>query len=91
MDHPTWMDDPSVQQIPRKKLDFLKEMFEGGKGKSQKEMMAYMIPMMKKAQQEKLTFSKEELTLAINAIKRHSTREELDKIIHILSRAGQNN
>ncbi len=90
MDQPTWMDDPSVQQIPKQKLEFLKEMFVGGKGKSQKEMMAYMIPMMKKAQQEKLTFSKEELALATNAIKKHSTQEELNKINHILSRAGQN-
>ena len=51
--------------------------------------MAYMIPMMKRAKQENLTLSKEELSLAIAAIKRHSTMEELEKINHILSKANQ--
>lgn len=86
---PAWMNDPTVQQIPKEKLDFMKELFSGGKGKSQKEMMAYMIPMMKRAKQENLTLSKEELSLAIAAIKRHSTMEELEKINHILSKANQ--
>lgn len=86
---PAWMNDPTVQQIPKEKLEFMKELFSGGKGKSQKEMMAYMIPMMKRAKQENLTLSKEELSLAIAAIKRHSTMEELEKINHILSKANQ--
>ena len=86
---PAWMNDPTVQQIPKEKLEFMKELFSGGKGKSQKEMMAYMIPMMKRAKQENLTLTKEELSLAIAAIKRHSTMEELEKINHILSKANQ--
>ncbi len=87
---PTWMNDPLVKDIPKEKLAFLKEMFEGGKGKSQKEIMLYMMPMMKKAKQQNLTFNNAELNAAITAIKKHSTQEELNKINDILSKTKKN-
>ena len=42
---PEWMSDPLVKDIPQKKLDFLGKMFDEGHGKSQKEMMTFMMPM----------------------------------------------
>ncbi len=87
---PTWMSDPLVKDIPKEKLTFLRELFEGGKGKSQKEMMMYMMPMMKKAKQLNLTFNNEELNAAITAIKKHSTQEELNKINDILNKTNKN-
>ena len=35
-----------------KKLKFVEQLFTKGRGKSQKEMMAYLMPMMKKAKAE---------------------------------------
>lgn len=88
---PAWMSDPLVKDIPRKKLDFLGQMFAQGQGKSQKEMMMFMMPMMKKAKQENLTFTLQEMNAAIAAIKRHSSEEELKQIDKILEKAKKQN
>ena len=84
---PAWMADPLVKDIPEQKLKFVEELFAKGHGKSQKEMMAYLMPMMKKAKEENLTFTPQEMNAAI---RKHSSKEELTQIDKILekSRAG---
>lgn len=84
---PAWMTDPLVKDIPQKKLSFLGQMFADGQGKSQKEMMAFLMPMMKKAKQENLTFTPQEMNAAIAAIKKHSSEEELKQIDKILEKS----
>ncbi len=88
-ERPAWMEDDLVKDIPQEKLAFLGEMFVGGHGKSQKEMMAFLMPMMKKAKKENLTFTPQEMNAAISAIRRHSTAEELSRIDNILQKSGQ--
>lgn len=90
---PVWMSDPLVKDIPEKKLHFLEELFAKGHGKSQKEMLAFAMPMMKKAKQENLTFTPQEMNAAIAAIRKHSSKEELsqiDKILEKSKNAGSN-
>lgn len=87
--HPAWMDDESVKHIPQAKLDFLSKLFEEGKGKSQKEMMTFFLPMMKKAKTEKLTFTQSEINTCIQAIKKHSTEEELNQIDALLKKKAE--
>ncbi len=84
---PAWMTDPLVKDIPEKKLQFVEQLFAQGQGKSQKEMMAYLMPMMKKAKAENLTFTPQEMNAAIAAIRKHSTREELTQIDKILEKS----
>lgn len=84
--HPAWMDDELVKNIPQKKLDFLGQLFMEGRGKSQTEMMSFVLPLMKRAKSENLTFSQEEITTCIQAIKKHSTEEELSQIDNILKK-----
>ncbi len=84
---PIWMSDELVKNIPQKKLDFLGQLFLNSQGKNQKEMMTYLMPMMKKAKAENLTFSAQEMNAAIAAIKKHSTEEELKQINKILNKA----
>lgn len=84
---PTWMSDPLVKDIPEVKLNFLSQMFEESQGKSQKELMASLLPMMNRARQENLNFTPQEMTAAIAAIKKHSTEEELKQIDNILEKA----
>jgi len=89
-ERPEWMNDELVKNIHPKKLDFLGRLFTEGHGKhSKKEMMAYLMPMMRKAKQENLTFTPQEMQAAINAIKKHSTEEELQKIEKILARGNK--
>lgn len=83
---PEWMSDPLVKEIPEKKLQFLEEMFAKGQGKSQKEMMAFLMPMMKKAKKENLTFTPQEMSAAIAAVRKHSSEEELKQIDKILDK-----
>ena len=83
---PAWMEDELVKDIPQKKLDFLGKMFAEGQGKNQKEMMALLLPMMKKAKQENLTFTPQEMNAAIAAIKKHSSEDELQQIDKILQK-----
>lgn len=87
---PKWMEDEMVKKIDPKKLEFLEKMFAEGHGKSQKEMMSYLMPMMKKAKQENLTFTPQEMTAAINAIKKHSSEDELSQINKILEKSKNN-
>lgn len=86
-ERPQWMSDPLVAGIPQQKLDFLEQMFNSGRGKSQMEMMTFLMPMLKKARQERLTFTQEEMNAAIAAIKKYSSTEELRKIDNILDKA----
>lgn len=83
---PPWMDDELVKGIPQKKLDFLGRMYQEGHGKNQKEMMSFLMPMMQRAKQEKLTFTPQEMNAAITAIKKHSSAEELKQIEGILKK-----
>ncbi len=85
---PAWMENEQVKNIDPKKLDFLEKLFKEGHGKSQKEMLAYLMPMMRKAKQEHLTFTPQEMQAAINAIKQQSTEEELKQIDQILAKAA---
>ena len=84
---PAWMDDELVKNIDQKKLDFVGKLFAEGHGKNQKDMMAYLMPMMRKAKQEHLTFTPQEMNAAISAIKKHSTEDELNKIEKILEKS----
>mgnify|MGYP003305611988 CR=1 FL=1 len=71
------------------KLNFLYELFQNGKGKSQKEIMAFFLPMMKKAKSQNLDFTPNEISTCIQAIKKHSTPEELSRIDKLLQRQQQ--
>lgn len=84
---PAWMADPLVKDIPPKKLEFLEQLFAKGHGKSQKELMALAMPMLKKARAENLTFTPQEMNAAIAAIRKYSSKEELQKIDKILERS----
>lgn len=86
-ERPAWMKDPLVKDIPERKLQFVEQLFAQGHGKSQKEVMTRLMPMMKKAKAENLTFTPQEMNAAIAAIRKHSTREELSQIDKILEKS----
>lgn len=84
---PVWMEDELVRDISPKKLDFLEKMFQETQGKSKKELMSFLMPMMQKAKQENLTFTPAEMNAAITAIKKYSTAEEIAKMDKIMEKA----
>ncbi len=84
---PIWMDDALVKDISPEKLSFLEKMFYESRGKSQKELMSFLMPMMKQAKQENLTFTPAEMNAAIAAIRKYSSDEDLVKMDQILKKA----
>ena len=91
-DRPEWMQDPSLQSIDPKKLEFLSKLFAQGvsrkKTTGQKELMAALLPAIAQARKENLMLTPAEVGLAIQAIKRHSTKEELEKMERIMHQTG---
>ena len=84
---PTWMQDASVSNIAPEKLEFLKTLVEGGQGKSQKEMMLYMMQNMKIAKTKGLSFTPSELQLLMETIRKYSSPEDLAKVDELLKKA----
>ncbi|MCM1569557.1 MAG: hypothetical protein NC081_08935 [Roseburia sp.] len=85
---PAWMEDELVQDIPQKKLDFLQQLFLEGQGKNQKELMTFLMPLLKKANQEGLKLTQQEMNAAISSIKKHSTDQEKEKINQLLKKTN---
>lgn len=83
-----WMSDPTVKHIPKEKLEFLGELASGGQGKSQKEMLPYIMTLMKKAKEKGLVFTPMEIQTIIAAIKKHSSPEELARMDEIMKKAS---
>lgn len=86
-DNPVWMQDPSVSEIAPRKLEFLKNLVEGGQGKSQKEMMLYMMQNMKLAKSKGITFSPSELQLLMETVRKYTSPEELKKVDDLIKKA----
>lgn len=84
---PEWMNDSLVKGIEEKKLEFLNDLVLGGRGKSQKEAMPYMMMKMKQAKADNISFSSVEVAAVVAAIKNHSTPEELAQIDKIMRQA----
>ena len=84
---PIWMEDELVKNISTQKLTFLENMYRESQGKSNKDMMSFLMPMMKKAKEENLSFTPAEMNAAIAAIKKHSTAEEIAKMDQLLQKA----
>ncbi len=88
-----WMEDELVKDIPKEKLDFLAQIMTGSKGKSQRQMMSAMLPLMKEAQSKGLQFTAAETAAAIAAIRKYSSQEEnakIDEILHKVDKAKGN-
>ena len=81
-----WMNDPSVKHIPKEKLEFLNELASGGQGKTQKEMLPYIMTLMKKAKEKGLFFTPLEIQTIISAIKKYSSPEELARMDEIINK-----
>ena len=81
-----WMNDELVSSIPKEKLEFLSKLFWDGKGKSQKELMQKMLPLLKEGKEKGLFFTPAETSAVIAALRKHSSAEENAKIDALLKK-----
>lgn len=77
---PKWMSDPMVADIDKDKLAFLQSVVFETKGKSQKELIPFLMGIMKKGKAQNISFSDTEMNSIMTAIKNNSTPEELAQI-----------
>ena len=84
---PTWMDDPSVQNISPEKIIFLQQMYDLIKGKTKKELMSTIPFVIKQAKENHLTLTPGEMNAAMAAIRKHSTKEELEQMESLINNA----
>lgn len=88
MNTPEWMMDELVKEIPREKLELLYEMQTVSNGKNGKQALSSLLPLLKKAKEQNLSFTKEEMNAAISAIKKYTEKEELQSLNQILQQKG---
>lgn len=88
METPEWMMDELVKDIPKEKLQLLSEMQNISSGTSGKQLLSSLLPLLKKAKEQNLTFTKDEMNAAISAIKKHTTADELESLNSALAQKG---
>lgn len=86
---PPWMQEPSVRDIPKEKLDFLQKLVFESKSLSQKELLPFLMALAQRSKEEKISFSKEEMNAIIDAIKKYSTPDEINKMNQIMRLMAQ--
>ena len=77
---PIWMSDPLVSDIDQGKLDFLQSIVFETKGKPQKELLPFLMNVIKRGKASNISFSDDEMNAIMTAIKKNSTPEELAQI-----------
>lgn len=83
---PDWMNDTSMQEIPEEKREYLKKLYLLSMGKTQKELLTTLLPLLKEAREKGFTFTPEEMNLAISSLKKHSTDAEWAKMTSLLNK-----
>lgn len=81
---PRWMAEPSLQDIPQEKLDFLQKMVFESRELSQKDLLPFLMALAQRSRSSNITFSTKEMNTIIEAIKKYSTPEELLKMNQIM-------
>lgn len=88
---PQWMSDPLVKDIDPAKLDFLQSIVFESRGKSQKELLPFLMQVIKKGKASQLSFTDDEMSSIMTAIKNNSTPEELEQINKFMAMHKQHN
>lgn len=75
-----WMDDPSVSQIDKTKLNFLQALVFESQSLRKEQMMPFLMSIAKRGADQHISFSSEEIETITTTIRKYSSSEELDKI-----------
>ena len=81
----SWMNDPSLQNIDASKLQMLMSMANQGKGKSQNELLPFLMAAASQSKANGNTFSGDETNLILNVLKQGKSPEEVNKINQLVS------
>lgn len=80
-----WMKDEAVKDIEPYKLEFLQALvFESGQLKKE-QLLPFFMAVAKRSQEKNVSFSDEEISAIIEAVKKHASKEDLLKIEKIMA------
>lgn len=75
-----WMKDDALKEIDQNKLDFLQSLVSETQSLKKEQLLPFFMAVSNRAKAQNMSLSSEERNLIISVIKKHSTKEELDKI-----------
>lgn len=79
-----WMQDSELSNISKDKLMLINSFLTDTSRMSQKEMMMFIMNVMKKCKQQNITFSKEEMEQIMAVVRKHATPDEIAKIDKVM-------
>ncbi len=79
-----WMQDNELSNISKEKLMLINSFLTDTSRMSQKEMMMFIMNIMKKCKEQHITFSKEEMEQIMAVVRKHATPDELTKIDKVM-------
>ncbi len=83
-----WLDDPALESIGRTKLAFLEQLLVKGSSinaGSQKEMLSFLMSLSKLSRENNISFSKNDIDLIFDVLKKHSNPDDVSKMQQISS------
>ena len=79
-----WMQDSELSNISKDKLMLINSFLTDTSKMNQKEMMMFIMNVMKKCKQQNITFSKEEMEQIMAVVRKHATPDEIAKIDKVI-------
>lgn len=79
-----WMNNPNLKNIDPAKLQALLSMSESSRGKSQKELLPFLLAAASQSKSKGLSFSSNEADTIIEVLKAGKSPEEIQKIDQII-------
>ncbi|MFA9378865.1 MAG: hypothetical protein ACERKZ_19280 [Lachnotalea sp.] len=88
MDSKQLFNNDALKGIDMQKIMLLQEMFGNSKGKSTNEMLPILMAASKNANSKGLNFTKDEVKLVVDVLKKDMSKEEIAKTTKMLSILG---
>ena len=80
MNEESWMNNPALGGIDPAKLQMLSALADQAKGKSQNEMMPFLMSLMSQPRSDQMSFNSTETDAIINVMKMGKSPEEVARI-----------
>ena len=80
MSDTSWMNNPNLKNIDPAKLQMLMSMSEQGAGKSQNDLLAFLMAAASQSKSQGMTFSPDETDAIIEVLKMGKSPEEIARI-----------
>lgn len=85
-----WMNDASLKDIDRYKLEFLQALMFESNNLSKEQLLPFLMAVAKRGKEKKVSFSEEEINKIVAVLRKEATPEETAKIEKILAMRSRN-